>query len=413
MGLSAEERDRVLQNALDKLAAETGKPFAPDRLSTVREPFGEPATAGEPFVKPAAIGESCGKPVTAGEPKLSASGQALPFAARKPARIGKKRRFARFIAILAAVLAAGLLTAGATGLVDTGQMLYQIFGAHTDPEMIDALGIAGYPIGQSQTQGGYTVTLQGVIGDRKSCYVIFDIAAPESVVLGDKPYGFSTADMNVDCGIWSRSCGYYLEPLDDEDPTDNVVSFLFSYDGDADLPGRECTISLQTFVEYVDDHSGDGEWDNEKIVAGERWDFIFQLDYQDVSVKVPVREPIAFNGKEAQLADISISPLSVQLEYRQPILERLFGGKSDPGETDPRDDIERTLEYRPAVVLHFRDGSEFAVGVDADGQIYGGMSASASSSGISRANVTYSFDRPIDTAALVSVDIDGVNFPIG
>lgn len=355
MEMGAEERERVLQNALGKLVAETG-----------------PGTAG------------------------------------KAVRKKKKRRLPRFFGILAAVLAVGLLTAGATGILDTGGMLYLIFGTQADPEMIGALGMAGYPIGQSQTLGGYTVTMQGVIGDRTSCYLVFDVTAPEGVVLdGANGYGFAAYSMEID-SRWGGSCGYFVGPLPDEDPSDNVVSFMFSYDGDAVLPGKTCNVALRTFIEYVDDQSGDGEWDNEKIIADEEWTFTFRMEYEDVSVKVPIRQPVRFPDSGAELCRIYVSPLSVRLEYRRPVTERLFGGAEEIGW-----DAERqALEYRPTVVLHFRDGSSFTVGQDAEGQIHGGLSASGGSSGLTRVSASYSFDMPVNTAELVSVDVDGVNFPV-
>ena len=107
-----------------------------------------------------------------------------------------------------------------------------------------------------------------------------------------------------------------------------------------------------------------------------------------------------------------MSPLSVRLEYRKSLLERLFEGKGSLDAEAQSELVERVMQPRPAVVLHFRDGSEFAVGVDADGQLYGGMSGSTNSAGVTRLNASYSFDRPVNTAELVSVEVDGVDYPV-
>lgn len=378
MELSAEERERVLQNALAKLEAAR-------EPETVRE-----QTAREPAV-----------------PAL----EPAPEAGRRAGRRRGKRRFARALGLLAAALTAGMLTAGATGLFDVGGALYQIFGTSAEPELIEALGVAGYPIRLSQTQGGYTVALQGVVGDRNSCYLVFDVTAPEGETL-DGAYGFQRREVGPESPLSAGSCGYYIEQLPDEDPTDNVVSFLAAYDGERTIPGKTFRLGLETLVEYVDDRSGDGEWDNEKIVADESWEFTFRMEYEDVSLRVPVDGAEGFRGTDARLCGIYVSPLSVRLEYRKSLLERLFEGKGSLDAEAQSELVERVMQPRPAVVLHFRDGSEFAVGVDADGQLYGGMSGSTNSSGVTSLNASYSFDRPVNTAELVSVEVDGVEYPV-
>lgn len=368
MEMDAAERERVLQNALGKLAAQPSAPSEPP------EPEGR---------------------------------------AKKPAQRRRKRRFSRIIGILAAVFAAGLLTAGATGLFDVAGTLYLIFGTPADPEMIEALGVAAYPIRQSQTQGGYTVTLEGVLGDRNSCYIVFNVAAPEGVPLDAAyGYGFRRYDIWPESPLANRSCGYFVGQLPDDDHTDNVIRFMYSYDGEAILPGKTFCIALQTLVAYVDDGEGDGEWDNEKTVADETWEFTFRMEYKDVSLRVPVHEAEPFRDTEVRLTSIYVSPLSIRLEYRRPVLQRLLDRETDLSGEEQSERMAWVTKQHPVVVLHFRDGSQLAVGMDEEGRLYGGMSGSSNSSGITRLSASYSFDRPINTAELVSMDVDGVNYPV-
>ncbi len=110
---------------------------------------------------------------------------------------GQKRRLLRWAAVLAAVLTLGMLTAGAaSGTIEVGELLYWIFGAQTTPEQLDGLALAGTPIGQSQTRDGYTVHLYGAVGDKFSCYLVFDVTAPAGTVLDNgNGYGFQSAEL--------------------------------------------------------------------------------------------------------------------------------------------------------------------------------------------------------------------------
>ncbi len=317
-----------------------------------------------------------------------------------PKCASRKRKATRFLCLMAAVLVLVTLAIGAAAGYDAGSMLYLIFGPSAAPEAFDALGITAYPIGQSQTKGGYTVTLQGVFGDRHSFYLIFDVSAPAGATMNGS-YGFQQTRVELNSYL-SGNCGYYCTSLDDPDPNDSSVPFMVSYDAERVLPGKMCTLSLGALVSYVSDGSGDGEHDNEKILADETWEFEFKLDYADSSRKIPVQQRLSYNGSRARLRSVYVSPLSIHLEYRQSLTERLK-------QFHDRDDTS----YSPTVILYFRDGSSFTAGMQADGTLAGSMSASTGSSGYNHVSITYNFDQPVNPEDLVSVEIDGITFPAG
>lgn len=318
----------------------------------------------------------------------------------KPAlkRTSKKRKASRLLCILAAVLAVAALTIGAAAGYDTASLLHLIFGPSAQPKALGALGITAYPIGQSLTKDGYTVTLQGVFGDQHSFYLIFDVTAPPDTAM-DGIYGFQTSHVELS-GFVGGSCGYYCTSLDDPNPSDNSIPFMVNYSSERVLPGKTCILTLGTLVSYVEDRMDDSEWDNERVLADETWEFKFNLDYADSSRSIPVQQPLSYNGSRARLRSIYVSPLSVHLEYRQNLSERLrdFHYSDD-------------TSYNPIVVLNFRDGTSFTAGILDNGELIGSMSADVGHSGYNHVSITYNFEQPVNPSDLVSVEIDGVTFP--
>lgn len=310
---------------------------------------------------------------------------------------GQKRRLLRWAAVLAAVLTLGMLTAGAaSGTIEVGELLYWIFGAQTTPEQLDGLALAGTPIGQSQTRDGYTVHLYGAVGDKFSCYLVFDVTAPAGTVLDNgNGYGFQSAE------LWqterdSGPFGYYCTDLPDEDPTDGVARFMVAYEQDRAIEGRNYTLRLEGFTAYVDDGSGDGAWGNERLLSHAVWEFSFPMDYTDTSVRIPAGRWVDFRGGKAVLHTIAVSPFSIRMDFRKSVTDlfrKQAGGSEEP----------------PEIVLNFRDGS--ALRVDA-------LWSGSSSTGFHlfrgwHTSVSVHFDGPVNPEELASVAIDGIEFEAG
>ena len=97
--------------------------------------------------------------------------EGIPFPARAPGR--------GMLALgLAAVLTAGLFTAGAAGRLDWGQA------------RAEELGLPGESLGLTETVGSSSITLEGVIGSGQAYYFPFTVTGPEGSVLGS-PEGCS------------------------------------------------------------------------------------------------------------------------------------------------------------------------------------------------------------------------------
>ena len=319
--------------------------------------------------------------------------------------IGRKRRFTRWAAILAAVLAAGMLTAGASsGRLDAGQMLQWIFGAEAAaPEKIAGLDVMGYPIGQTQEMGGYTVSLHGAIGDRNSCYLVFDVAAPPDVVLKNKGgYGFQSVELQAEERP-GGGFGYYCIELSDENLDEGTARFMVAYQQERAIQEETYILRLKGFTQYTDDPSGEGAWENEVLLADETWEFSFPLAYQDTSMRIPAHRMMALDGGgEAELDSIYISPLSIRLEYRQSLLKHYFDSRK------ASDTYTSAVMHQPEVVLHFRDGSVWSD----EECLSGGGGSGTGRFGRWNIGVTYHFSAPVRLDGLAAVEVDGVLFTL-
>lgn len=366
MHMSEEERRRVLENALGKLAA-----GAPTETAPV-------------------------------QPKKK-----------------RLRRIPRFAALLAAVIAAFALTAGAAHVFHMSGSLRAWFGDSATPELIESLGVAGWPIEQSQTVDGYTVTVQGVIGDKHTSYLVFDVEAPEGVTLNNKwGYGFQNCSLSSETLGGAVGATYWELP--DDNPTDNKISYVYVRSSENSSIDEKFQFHLTDFLVYVDDYSGDGEWDNEKILASGDWKFSFEMEYTDISIQVPVNQSVAYPNSTAELTHIYISPLSVRLEYRRKLFSPLlFHSESSGHVMNDRfaagiDEEEKAIfeeqaslrtqrRGEPIVVLHFSDGSKISEMDEQTGN---------TNSQLWDLNVTKSYRKLIDLDALTGVEIDGVLFPV-
>lgn len=324
--------------------------------------------------------------------KIAAAGAPAETAPVQPKK-KRLRRIPRFAALLAAVIAAFALTAGAAHVFHMSVSLRAWFGDSATPELIESLGVAGWPIEQSQTVDGYTVTVQGVIGDKHTSYLVFDVEAPEGVTLNNKwGYGFREWGLSGENPAGAFGASYWELP--DDDPSDNRISFVYAQQNEDNLIGAKVRFALSGFVKYVDESEQDtttaDEWPNEKLLAEGGWDFEFEFGYTDTSIGVPVKQRCEFRG--ADLQHISISPLSVRLEYQRGLLSPF---------TDQEE--QENISKVPEIVLHFADGSTIAT---ADEQVGGAFSE------LWTVTVTKSYHKLIDLDALTDVEIDGVLFPV-
>ncbi len=166
---------------------------------------------------------------------------------------------------------------------------------------------SGQEINQQVTNNGATLTVEQVLGDKQTIYVLLDFVAPEGVVLAEGSYQWDQAY------VWlseSKGCGYSFETLPDDDPTDNRVRMMLCLNADDSLQGQNVDLTLGDLKLYDIE-----KMDYTTVVVGE-WKLSFKLDYTPSSQVIAQDLTIMLGEAEIQLISLEISPLTMILNLQ-------------------------------------------------------------------------------------------------
>lgn len=172
------------------------------------------------------------------------AGADLPRKGEK--KIVKKTRFG--LMLFAAALVLGTVAASAAVYFQADRGLARSLGAEAESWQ-DFLNATGTAIQASQDCKGWTLTVNQAVGDRSCAYILLDLAAPEGTVLSADWY-------RMDClldfdGV--SGGGWRCQMLDDQDKTDNRLSFLLDATMDGDLRDTIGHLKATGLVEFLDD----------------------------------------------------------------------------------------------------------------------------------------------------------------
>lgn len=134
------------------------------------------------------------------------------------------------------------LTVAVAAGFDIGLAFQKFFGVSEESE-IALLNAAGGQVVASDTKGGYTVDVKGVVGDKKSVNILFELTAPEGETVSDM-YRFT------DSRIWLdkvRSMGWHVTQIDDGAPNDNKGSYVISCTTDENFSGGKGQFDSREF----------------------------------------------------------------------------------------------------------------------------------------------------------------------
>ena len=236
--------------------------------------------------------------------------------AAAPRRVLPLRRLAAVGVAAALVLSLG--AAGATGaLGDVGAAFSAIFGSSAQTEVIDRIG---YPVGASDTDNGITITADAIVGDTYSYAVVYTIQREDGKALvGDDilaraanpetealPLSFQfhdTTPRGYKGGSHASSWFY------DADPADNAIQFVELRTQSAPIEPGEVTVQLRDLEVYNEDYTT-----RTTLVKGS-WTLKFQLDFENSSRVLPCGQTFHLDGAEAVLNTVTLSPLSIQVDY--------------------------------------------------------------------------------------------------
>lgn len=161
---------------------------------------------------------------------------------------------------------------------------------------------SGQEINMQDSNENGTLTVEQVLGDSQSVYVLLDFMAPEGMVLDKETYQWDQAFAMLS---ESTGAGYYFEDLPDDDPTDNHLRMMLCLQTDVSLKGQRLTLNLGGLKGYSPEAR-----DYTQQLPGE-WRLSFVLDYTPTSEVVPQDVDIQLGEATLHVNHLEISPFTI------------------------------------------------------------------------------------------------------
>ena len=260
------------------------------------------------------------------------------------------------------------------------------------------------------TDNGVTLRVKQIAGDSNSAYVLFDLIAPEGTVLDKDYYPYRQAFVDLTNG--SPQGGYYFELVPDDDPTDNQISMILSYESDSKLAGKTMHLHLEdlmtqkseeelTAIEELPPMTEPGTvgdaYDTNKVLLPGVWDLEFPLDYQDASRQFkPKDRDIELYGETCKIKEVRYSPISATITITGDAIRKA----DEVGNVD--DDAAGTEQNE--IIITLKDGSTVenkSTQVSTDVSFFGG-----------RYVTSCQFDTIINPNDIASISYADVTIPV-
>lgn len=302
----------------------------------------------------------------------------------------RRRRPLKLAAVLAAVLALLLGTAGAE-LADgaVSNLLAPLYGG-VQTEIVDSIG---YPVNASVTNNGYTLTADAVIGDRHNIAVVFTLTRDDGQPL---PEGLTFDDWESNAFELSPfgggGSGYGSNKPDPEHPDRMQFTYQWTLSGPILL--RNFQLNARNLGVY------DEQSETFQVLAEGEWNLSFTLRYRDATVPVPV-DGLTVTGPEGdefEIKKLELSPVGLHIDAVAP--NPHYG--LDQGDY-------RSLPIMPGfqVLVRLTDGTE--VDTNRNCNMGGGGRVDAPTM-----KTTYDcfFDTPIPLEDIEAIVICGTDVPV-
>lgn len=318
---------------------------------------------------------------------------------------GKVRSIRRTVTV--GVAAALLMTMGvgaAVTLTPAGEVFASIFGdSPAQTEIMDRMGV---PIGASDTADGVTITADAIIGDTYSYAVVYSIARDDGQPLaedltplegtdGTLPLTFDQSDTFIRMLGGSHGSAYFY----DADPTDAAIQYVVMMTMDTPIEPGTATATFQNLYLCSEDAR------DRTLLAEGNWKIRFQFQFPDSGVSLEAGQTFQLNGMEATLDGVTLSPLSIQVDYT--VWEELVWDHQDQadgqmGEHD-REQAYRFFESLP-VTVNFTDGT--ALDLSGNG---GGIRPEDGKTVCQKGRV---FEEILDLSTVESVTVGEITLPV-
>ena len=321
------------------------------------------------------------------------------------ARRRSPHRIAAAIGI-AAVLAIGGGTAYATGtLARAADSLAAVFGAGpAQTELIDQIG---RPIGASCTSSGITITADAIIGMRHAYAVVYTIEKDDGTAFDEFTMNErGVYNLNLDGGGSINVLTALRLGVDatggtrytfDADPVDNalqIVELTRIGGSDASLVGETLHFNV-TEIGFSRVGEDGRNLPSQAIATGE-WNMSFKIDYEDLSVDLPVGQTFTINGNGAVVDELTVSPLGASITYTVDAVD----GPSGP--TGRETNSESRAGYGDFTVT-FTDGTTQELGSGYTSWQQGGKTV---------VQKTWFFDQIRDVDDIASITVGDLTVPV-
>lgn len=302
----------------------------------------------------------------------------------------RRHRTLKLAAVLAAVLALLLGTAGAE-LADgaVSNLLAPLYGG-AQTELVDSIG---HPVNASATVNGYTLAADAVIGDRHNIAVVLTLSRddgqplPEGLVFDD--WESNSMDLSP---FGSAGGGYGYDTRDPQHPDRMQLTYQWTLSGPILLRNFRLTARDLTVHDYENMSS--------QVVAEGEWNLNFTLRYRDATVSVPVDglTVTGTEGDEYEIKKLELSPVGLHIDAVAP---------------NPHYDLDQedyqSLPIMPGfqVLVRLADGTE----VDANRSCNMGGGGSVDAPTMKTTFDSF-FDFPIPLEDIEAVVICGTDVPV-
>ena len=308
----------------------------------------------------------------------------------------RPRRWNRVTLLAAAMAAVLVISAGAA--VVASPVVRKYFGNSIGYQQ------SAVKLGESITKNGWTMTLTDCAADDYTVYVGVTLAAPEGTVLDNvRGYLFENWFSPHFPELGAAGSGGYMQ-VEDEDPTDNQVSFIFTtnlyYNKDNQpLNGQLMELTLGKLYHNTVWNEAEERW-MRAYDCDEEWTFRTTLNYADHIIRLEPNLPVHTLDVGAVITEVVVSPLTVYIQIES---DALKGHHAWVPKTAP-DGWYGCVEYQE-VTLYTRDGTAIPM--------TGGTAGSGCSGGTDPTEdgwirLVRRPDTPLDVKSLESISICGV-----
>lgn len=254
----------------------------------------------------------------------------------------------RLMAVLTAAVIAGTMAMTAFASTDGTLWLRNFFAQRSDFVLSDSqknyIDENSVAVQSSQTQNGYTLTLDTAISDGVYTYIRFLLEAPEDVVLDARSYApqnWGELDWVNENGEAFKGSGGW-DTVDDG-PGDNVVSLIYTLfhmrdeDNYDSIPGHTWKLRIDGLTGQYIHNYGTPEMNVEEVDLTEGiWEFQITFPEQSNEAVEFIAEPVdcplytnigitGWHYEDVAITSLKVRALSAALTFRHPDREQVNG----------------------------------------------------------------------------------------